>query len=86
VLDDPLSSVDAEVEKELLEELRSRARGRTVILISNRVAALAWADRILVMDAGRIVEDGTHAQLMERGGLYASIARHQSLRSAISEM
>jgi ATP-binding cassette subfamily B protein len=86
ILDDPLSSVDAAVEEELLANLRSSARRRTVILISNRVAALAWADRILVMDAGRIVEEGTHADLAAAGGLYAGIARQQSLRAALSEM
>lgn len=86
ILDDPLSSVDAAVEEELLANLRGTAGGRTVILISNRVAALAWADRILVMDAGRIVEEGTHADLVASGGLYAGIARHQSLKAALSEL
>jgi len=86
VLDDPLSSVDASVEEEMLERLRVRAKGRTVILISNRVAALAWADRILVMDKGRIVEQGTHLELTGSGGLYASIARQQSLRSSLSRI
>jgi len=83
LLDDPLSSVDAEVEEELLHNLRTSARGRTVILISNRVAALAWADRIVVMDQGEIVERGTHAELLNGGGLYASIARRQSLHALL---
>lgn len=86
VLDDPLSSVDAGVEEEMLASLRSGSTGRTVVLISNRVAALAWAHRILVMDEGRVVEEGTHGELMTREGLYASIARQQSLRSHLSEM
>jgi ATP-binding cassette, subfamily B, multidrug efflux pump len=86
ILDDPLSSVDAEVEEELLKNLRITARGRTVILISNRVAALAWADQILVMDSGRVVERGTHAELLAADGLYAGIARHQSLKAVLSRM
>jgi ATP-binding cassette subfamily B multidrug efflux pump len=85
VLDDPLSSVDAGVEEEMLASLRAGARGRTVILISNRAAALSWADRILVMDGGRIVEEGTHDALMAREGLYASIARRQSLGPGLPE-
>jgi len=83
LLDDPLSSVDAEVEEELLQNLRKTARGRTVILISNRVAALSWADRIIVLDGGSIVERGTHAELLESAGLYASIARRQSLQALL---
>jgi len=86
VLDDPLSSVDAEVEQEMLANLRAKARGRTVVLISNRVAALAWADRILVMDGGRIVERGSHAELLTSGGLYAAIARRQAFESTFSKM
>lgn len=86
ILDDPLSSVDASVEEEMLQKLRERAGGRTVILISNRVAALAWADRILVLDKGRIVEEGTHAELAAGSGLYAAIARQQSLRSSLSSL
>jgi ATP-binding cassette subfamily B protein len=86
ILDDPLSSVDAGVEEEMLSSLRSEARGRTVLLISNRVAALSWADRILVLHGGRVVEQGTHEELLGRGGLYTAIARQQSLRSSISEM
>lgn len=84
VLDDPFSSVDAEVESEILAGLKAAARGRTVILVSNRVAALAGADRILVMDAGRIVERGTHPELLRAGGLYAAVARQQSLAAAVA--
>jgi ATP-binding cassette subfamily B protein len=81
VLDDPLSSVDAAVEEEMIKGFRTVARGRTVVLISNRVAAFGWADRVLVMDGGKIVEQGTHDELMAGGGLYASIARQQILES-----
>lgn len=83
ILDDPLSSVDAEVEEEMLGSIRATARGRTVLLISNRAAALSWADRILVLDGGSLVEEGSHESLMGAGGLYASIARQQRLRTRL---
>lgn len=86
ILDDPLSSVDARVEEEMLESLRTTARGRTVILISNRVAALAWADRIVVLDDGSVVEEGTHESLVDAGGIYGRIARQQSLRSRMEHL
>lgn len=86
ILDDPLSSVDAAVEEQMLHELRKAARDRTVLLISNRVAALAWTDRILVLDDGRLVDSGTHAELVAREGLYASIARQQSLRAGVASL
>lgn len=86
VLDDPLSSVDAAVEEQMLREIRRMARGRTVLLISNRVAALAWTDRILVLDGGRIVDSGTHEELVSREGLYASIARQQGLGASMRSL
>jgi ATP-binding cassette subfamily B multidrug efflux pump len=86
ILDDPLSSVDASVEEEMLTELRKRAKGRTVILISNRVAALAWCDRILVLENGSITDRGTHSELMNSDGLYASVAAQQSLNDSLSRM
>ena len=70
----------------MLNELRKRAKGRTVILISNRVAALAWCDRIVVFENGFITDRGTHAALMKSGGLYASVAAQQSLNESLSRM
>jgi ATP-binding cassette subfamily B protein len=77
VLDDSLSSVDAETEKEILERLDEVMRGRTAILISHRVAAVRRAQQIVVLDAGRVVERGTHAELLARGGVYAELYRAQ---------
>ncbi len=77
ILDDSLSSVDAQTEREILTRLRPILSGRTSILISHRVAAVKDADQILVLDAGRVAERGTHATLLAQGGLYASLYREQ---------
>jgi ATP-binding cassette subfamily B multidrug efflux pump len=77
ILDDSLSSVDAQTEREILTRLRPILAGRTSILISHRVAAVKDADQILVLDAGRVAERGTHATLLAQGGLYASLYREQ---------
>ncbi len=79
ILDDALSSVDAETEEAILTDLREVFRGRTVLLVSHRVSTVRLADRIVVLDEGRIVEEGTHAELLARGGLYAAMAERQAL-------
>ncbi|HZI93595.1 MAG TPA: ABC transporter ATP-binding protein [Patescibacteria group bacterium] len=83
ILDDALSSLDAQVEHEIVERLKRQKTQRTILIVSNRVASLSWADRIIVMDAGAIVEQGTHEDLVRSGGLYARIARRQSLATDI---
>jgi ATP-binding cassette subfamily B multidrug efflux pump len=75
ILDDSLSSVDAQTEREILTRLRPILAGRTSIVISHRVAAVKDADRILVLDGGRVAETGTHRELMRAGGLYAALYR-----------
>ncbi|HEX4420603.1 MAG TPA: ABC transporter ATP-binding protein [Kofleriaceae bacterium] len=77
VLDDSLSSVDAETEQLILGHLRAVMHGRTAVLISHRVAAMKDADQILVVDEGKIVARGTHAQLLAAGGLYSELYRAQ---------
>ncbi len=77
VLDDSLSSVDAETEKLILGHLRSVLHGRTAVLISHRVAAIKDADQILVLDQGKLVERGTHGELMAKRGVYAELYRTQ---------
>ena len=77
VLDDSLSSVDAETEQLILGHLRRVMHGRTAVLISHRVAAIKDADQILVLDQGRIVERGSHDQLLAAGGLYSELYRTQ---------
>ncbi len=77
VLDDPLSAVDARTEAAILEAIARQAERRTLLLITHRVAAAAQCDRVLVLDAGRAVEAGTHDELLRRGGLYATFAEEQ---------
>ena len=77
ILDDSLSSVDAETERAILTNLRQARIGRTVILVSHRVAAVKDADQILVIDGGRIVERGTHDELLRKAGVYAGLYQSQ---------
>jgi ATP-binding cassette subfamily B protein len=84
ILDDSLSSVDAQTEREILTRLRPILAGRTSIVISHRVAAVKDADRILVLDRGRVAEQGTHATLLATGGLYASLYREQLAAEALA--
>jgi ATP-binding cassette subfamily B protein len=79
ILDDALSSVDTDTEEKILRSLREEMKRRTAILISHRISTVREADRILVLDGGRLVEEGTHADLVERGGLYADMFRKQRI-------
>jgi ATP-binding cassette subfamily B multidrug efflux pump len=86
VLDDPLSAVDLRTESEILDAIdRQRAR-RSVILITHRIAAATRCDRILVLDEGRVIEHGSHAELLAAGGLYAEFAEEQRLERELSAL
>jgi ABC-type multidrug transport system fused ATPase/permease subunit len=76
--------VDAQTEREILTRLEPILAGRTSILISHRVAAVKDADRILVLDGGRVAEQGTHATLLAAGGVYASLYREQLAAEALA--
>jgi ATP-binding cassette subfamily B protein len=85
ILDDSMSAVDTETEARILSQLKTLLEGRTVILIGHRVSTLRFADQIVVMDGGRIVEQGSHDELLERGGYYAEMERKQSLQGQLEE-
>jgi len=78
VLDEATSALDSEVEAEIQEELTDMMRGKTVIAIAHRLSTIAHLDRIVVLDGGRIVEDGPHAALLAQDGLYAKFWNRQS--------
>src|SRR2546427_240766 len=78
VLDEATSSLDSEVEVAIQEELLDLMEGKTVIAIAHRLSTIARMDRLLVLEGGRIVEEGTHAELLRLGGHYEKLWRHQS--------
>jgi ATP-binding cassette subfamily B protein len=79
ILDDSLSAVDLKTEERILSHLRERLAGKTLLLITHRIATASEADHVYVMDQGSIIEQGTHEELLEAGGLYARLAEIQKL-------
>jgi ATP-binding cassette subfamily B multidrug efflux pump len=78
ILDEATSALDSEVESVIQTKLHDLMAGKTVIAIAHRLSTIAALDRLIVLDKGHIVEQGTHAQLLEQGGLYAQLWAHQS--------
>ena len=85
IFDDPLSAVDAEREAFILHKLREFFHGRTSVIIAHRISAVMSADRIIVLDRGRIVDRGTHAGLIAREGIYRRIWRLQQAERRVRE-
>jgi ATP-binding cassette subfamily B protein len=83
LFDDTLAAVDVETERRILAALSQELRGVTCLFVSHRAATVAAADRILVLDQGRIVEQGTPAELLSLGGLYASLQHRQELQRGL---
>ena len=78
VLDEATSALDSEVEAAIQGQLQLLMQGKTVIAIAHRLSTIAMMDRLVVLDKGRVVEQGTHAQLLETGGIYSSLWNRQS--------
>ena len=85
VLDDATASLDAETEHALLERMRKATRNRTLVIVTHRVSSARLADRIAVMDAGRVVDSGSHEELLARGGLYARIHERQRIEEELAK-
>jgi ATP-binding cassette subfamily B multidrug efflux pump len=86
ILDDPLSAVDSKTESAILGAIERQASRRTVVLVTHRIAAASRCDRVVVLDEGRVVEQGTHAELVRGGGIYAAFAEEQQMASELEEI
>ena len=78
IFDDCLSAVDAIKEQEILRNLKKESKGKTSIIISHRITTIKKADYIIILDKGKIIEEGTHESLLKIKGVYADINKNQS--------
>ena len=84
LLDEATSALDTESEAQVQAALERLMKGRATVMIAHRLSTVKSADRIYVIEAGRVVETGTHAALVKKGGLYARLARSQSLEGSVA--
>lgn len=84
LLDDPVSAIDPETEHEIVSAMNAASVGRTTLTVANRISTLRGADRVIVIDGGRIVQDGSHEQLMRQDGPYRDVVESQSATEASS--
>jgi ATP-binding cassette subfamily B multidrug efflux pump len=85
LLDDPLSAVDTETEGHILTALSELRQGRSTLMVSHRLASVAFADRIYVLDKGAVIEQGDHQELMDLGGVYHKLFAEQALLAELEE-
>jgi ATP-binding cassette subfamily B protein len=85
ILDDALSAVDTETEEKILHDLKIFMKNRTNIIVSHRISTVKNADRIFVIDMGKIAEEGTHDELLAHGGIYADLDRRQKLERMLQD-
>ncbi|KAI7543528.1 hypothetical protein KC317_g16271 [Hortaea werneckii] len=79
LLDEPTSALDAHSEQLVKRSLEDAAQGRTTVVVAHRLASIQHAHRIYVLDQGTVVEEGSHEELVKKGGLYSSMAKAQSI-------
>lgn len=86
LLDDVLSAVDSETETSILEGLKDWTRDLTALIVTHRLSAVTHADEILVLDGGKVIERGTHAELLEKKGKYSELWRKQTIESELEDL
>jgi len=86
ILDDSFSAVDTHTEEEILKKIKEYMRSRTTIIISHRISTVKDAERIIVLNEGKIAEQGTHDELVELGGIYADLHKKQLLEKELEEI